>query len=552
MKKTAFLIVLFSTVLFSDFLIYAQTYRYTRYWVELKDKKGTPYSIEDANSFLSQKALIRRGKAGIPIDSSDLPVNPAYIQQVAQLGIEVLGSSKWLNSLIVEINDSTQLSALSNESFVTDIKPVYRIEEEDIPRPVAVREKKSLVFAHNTYGAADAQMELVNGKYLHDKSYTGKGKTIAVLDAGFSGTPEISAFSDLYADNRVSKGGDLVKNSPDIYAKSTHGTLVLSVMGGKIDSQFTGAAPDANYVLFRTENTDSEYPIEEHFWILAAEKADSMGVDIINSSLGYSTFQDTTLNYSYSDMDGQTTAITRGATMAAKKGILVVTSAGNSGSSDWYYITAPADADGVLTVGAVNTAGDLAPFSSRGPSYDGRIKPDVVGVGWNTALIDQNGDVRKGNGTSFSAPHISGMAACLWQAAPDLSSAEMLEVIRQSSDRYHNPDNDYGYGIPNFGKAYLLALNEGGNGNIKALEANVFPNPFTDHLNLLMKVEEAETVKVQLVDYIGRIVFENDWQLEAGVYSEMRMNGIQTLHRGVYFVRIQREDSWEVVKVLKL
>lgn len=551
--KNSTLALLFTLQLILNFPLqhFAQNLTYSHYWIELNDKKGSPYSIEDASELLSTKALERRGRQGIAIDSTDLPVNPAYKDSVALVGVNIKGQSKWLNALLVEFSDSNQLNAISSFSFVKNINPVYRLEEEDIPRPVALKQNKSLVFAATEYGAADAQMELVNGKYLHNKFYRGEGKTIAVLDAGFSGSDEIDAFSELYAEQRIQAGSDETNNSESIFQKSTHGTSVLSVMGGKLGAQFLGSAPGASYVLFRTENTDSEYPIEECFWIFAAEKADSMGVDIINSSLGYSVFQDTALNYSYANMDGNQTMITRAADMAASKGILVVTSAGNEGASSWKYITAPADGHKVLTVGAVNSEGDLAGFSSRGPTVDNRIKPDIVSVGWNTALVDRNGNVTQGNGTSFSAPHIAGMSACLWQAVPNLSSAELLETIRQSADRYHNPDTNYGYGIPNFEKAYLLAINKEGNENLRELELNTFPNPFVDQISILLKVEQEENAKVQLLDVNGKVLYADEWQLQAGVYSEKLIKDLSGLSRGIYFIRVERNETWEVQRVLK-
>lgn len=551
--KKSILALLFTLQFILNFPLqhFAQSLPYSHYWLELKDKQGTPYTIEQAESLLSQKALERRGRQGIAIDSTDLPVSPIYVEAVEQLGIDVKGSSKWLNALLVQINDSSQLTSLSNLNFIKSYKPVYKLEVEGIPTPVGLKQNKALVFESNEYGAADAQMELVNGKYLHNKSYTGEGKTIAVLDAGFTGSDWISAFDALYANDKIHVGGDPVGNSETIFQKSTHGTMVLSIMGGRVDGQFLGTAPDANYILFRTENTDSEFPIEESYWIFAAEKADSMGVDIISSSLGYSEFQDTALDLHYLNMNGETAMISRGANMAAKKGIFVVTSAGNEGNSNWHYITAPGDAKDVLTIGAVNADGELASFSSRGPTFDKRIKPDVVSVGWNTALVDQNGNVTQGNGTSFSAPHISGMAACLWQAAPDLTNLELLETIQQSANMYQNPDSNFGYGIPDFEKAYLLAINKGGNENVVDFEINSFPNPFTDQISILLKVDSEESVKVQLTDVTGKILFEDNWELTAGNYSEKTINGLSGLNGGVYFLRVQKGETWEVERVFK-
>jgi subtilisin family serine protease len=230
--------------------------------------------------------------------------------------------------------------------------------------------------------------------------------------------------------------------------------MVLSTMGAKKSRKIFGAAPDADYILLRTEDVFSENLIEEYMWVCAAEFADSSGADIINSSLGYTTFDDSLQNHTYEDMDGETTPISIGAGIACNKGIIVVSSAGNSGSSSWRFIGAPADNFDVLSVGAVDENEEITSFSSYGPNSDGALKPNVVAQGKNTVIISSSDTVRTGSGTSFSSPITAGMVACLWGAQPTQTPAAVKDAIYKSADRYLNPDDQFGYGVADYFSAY--------------------------------------------------------------------------------------------------
>ncbi len=461
------ILTLLSTAILLSILTTAQVAP-DKYWVRFTDKDNSPYSIENPEAFLSQQAIDRRNAQGIPVVENDLPVNPSYISAVVNTGATLLNISKWFNSITVFTDNQEVINAIDALPFVLSVdiagkspgpgketvKPFFdnetitEIPEEDL-------------FEGNTsgrgydYGQAWNQINMLNGIALHDLGFDGAGMTIAVLDAGFTNANTLSAFDSLWTNNQILGYKDFVNPlAPNIFGSHTHGTSVLSTMGANLPGQMVGTAPRANYWLLRSEDGGSEYLIEELNWVSAAEFADSVGVDIINSSLGYTTFDDPSQNHTYQDMDGNTTPITIGADLAASKGILVVNSAGNSGNGSWQYIGAPADGDSVFSIGAVDANGNYASFSSTGPTYDGRIKPDVVAQGSGSTVINAwSGNVATGSGTSFSSPITAGMVACLWQANPGRRNTEVMEAIRQSASLANNPDMLLGWGIPD----YLLA-----------------------------------------------------------------------------------------------
>ncbi|HPE56260.1 MAG TPA: S8 family serine peptidase [Bacteroidales bacterium] len=440
------------------------------YWIRFTDKNGSPYSINNPEAFLSPRAIDRRTAQGIAIQQNDIPVNQTYIDAVAGAGATVLNVSKWMNSVTVYTTNPSVITTIEGFSFVlsaskvsdgtkktTSIKPFFdheKIDKEGINK-IQTPGKSGQSFS---YGSAYNQINMLNGIALHDMGFDGTGMVIAVLDAGFTNANILSAFDSLWINGQILGTKDFVSPlSPNIFGSHSHGTNVLSTMGANLPGQMVGTAPHADYWLLRSENGSTEYLVEELNWVSAAEFADSVGADVINSSLGYTTFDDPSQDHSYSDMDGNTTPITIGADLAASKGILVVNSAGNSGNSSWLYIGAPADGDSVFTIGAVNSSGNYASFSSRGPTFDGRIKPDVVAQGQSTVLINAfTGSVTTGSGTSFSSPVTAGMVACLWSAFPDRKNTEVMEAIRQSASQYSSPDGYLGYGIPDYLEAFNI------------------------------------------------------------------------------------------------
>lgn len=422
-----------------------------KYRITLKDKLLTEYSLEHPEAFLSEKALARREKQGLTVDSTDLPVCRAYVQAIERLGVTVLQMGKWENFVTVSCRDTLLASRIATLPFVRSVVKVWQA-----PKAEALSmERDSLldfftVDEQEPYGTGAAQIRMNNGDKLHTAGFRGDGISIAVIDAGFQNVDRMKAMGNLH----ILGTRDFVGGGDEIYVASTHGTSVLSCMAMNMPSVMVGTAPNASYWLVRTEDEGSEYPVEEDNWAAAVEFADSVGVDIINTSLGYYNFDDKSMNYRLCDLDGKVSLMSRQASRLADKGILLVCSAGNSGMGVWKKITPPADAENVLAVGAVDKQGLLAPFSSVGNTADGRVKPDVMAVGVMADVIHTNGTQTKANGTSFASPILCGLVACLWQACPALTAKELIQLVRQSGNRADCWDNIYGYGVPDVWKAY--------------------------------------------------------------------------------------------------
>jgi len=393
-------------------------------------------------------------------------------------------------------------------------------------------------FSEMEYGPSWWQTAIHNGNLLHNNGFTGNGITIAVLDAGFSDVDTLSVFNRLYENGKILGTRDFVKPGNNVYREATHGMSVLSIIGGYQAEGLIGTAPDASFWLLRTEDGGSEYIIEEDNWIAAAEFADSAGADIINTSLGYSVFNDTLQNHSYADMDGNTTRVSRAADLAASKGMMVIVSAGNQGNMEWKYITAPADGDSVLTVGAIDRSRIISSFSSRGPSSDDEVKPNVVALGQGIYVAGIDGSIRQGNGTSFSAPVISGLTACLWQANPGASAGEVFSAICESADRFYHPDYEYGYSVPDFNLAHVL---------LKAAEHELgseapviaFPNPFYNQLYVFFNNPVSSPVDIRLYDLAGKEVFQKTYPEVPDRKYLVIDSDFDSIQKGVYIIRIR-------------
>ena len=424
-----------------------------KYRISLKDKAATDYSLQKPEMYLSKKSIERRKRQGLEIDSTDLPVCKKYVDAIRKKGVHVLVTGKWDNFVTVSCNDSMLIAEIAGLPFVRSTERVWR--------GVAKRasERDSLINkplrTDSLYGPAITQIKMSHADRLHEAGFKGQGMTIAVIDAGFHNVDKIEAMKNI----NILGTRDFVNPEADIYAESSHGMPVLSCMAMNQPNVMIGTAPEASYWLLRSEDEYSENLVEQDYWAAAIEFADSVGVDLVNTSLGYYSFDDPTKNYRYRDLNGHYALMSREAAKAADKGIVVVCSAGNSGSGSWKKITPPGDAENVITVGAVNKYGVLAPFSSVGNTADGRVKPDVVAVGLGSDVMGTDGNLRHANGTSFSSPIMCGMVACLWQACPELTAKEIIELVRRSGDRAVFPDNIYGYGIPDLWKAYQSTVN---------------------------------------------------------------------------------------------
>ncbi len=527
----------------------AQVFSYSKFWVVFTDKNNSPFTVNNPQAFLSEKAIERRSKMQIAINETDLPVNENYIDSLKLLGVTVLNKSKWFNAVTIEIADTAMLPVIENFSFVSSIEPVFGTQifkAENFTETRAIVMNHSLQVAENIYGEGYNQIYMLRGDYLHKQGYKGNGVVIGVFDSGFNNANNIEGFSHLFSENKILKTWDFVAAHDNVFDDDGHGTNVLSCMAANIENRFTGTAPEASFLLFRTEDARTEFRIEEDNWVAAAEMADSLGVDIINSSLGYSDFDDPAMTYTYGDMNGHTTRISKGAAMAARKGIIVVNSAGNSGNRAWRYITAPADADSILAVGATNDLGSVTGFSSRGPSADGRVKPDVVAQGGGTTVLSTAGEVRKSNGTSFSSPVMAGMVACLLQAFPQKSNVELLNIIRESAHLYENPNDSAGYGIPDFRKAFIInSFQE------NKLQPHAYPNPFANELNISFLSPVTETYKVSVFDYFGKEIASHTKFAEKGFFADFTFTEVNNLSSGMYIVKIQSEFFSDYIRVLK-
>ena len=427
-----------------------------KFRVNLKDKVGTAYTVDNPQAFLSERALERRNRQNLLIDETDLPVSQQYVKELLGTGARLVTTSKWNNTVVLEVSDTTLMDKVKEMPFVIGVKKVW-VQPDSIPARNKNRKKgvtNDVKESGHHYGKALRQINIHGGDSLHAAGFTGKGMHLAVIDAGFYNADHIKFFKkmDLLGTR------DFVNPSSDIYAENGHGMMVLSCMAANIKDAFVGTAPEASYWLLRSEDADTEQPIEEDYWAAAIEFADSVGVDVVNTSLGYHAFDEGYGGYRYRDLDGHTSQMSHSASMAADKGVIVVCSAGNSGRKAWKKMTPPGDSENVLTVGAVTTELENADFSSIGHTSDGRVKPDVMAVGVQSVVSSASGEVSKGNGTSFASPIMCGVVACFWQACPWLTAKEVIKAVQQAGDRVDYPDNIYGYGVPNLWKAYQKEL----------------------------------------------------------------------------------------------
>jgi serine protease AprX len=550
-------LLLLSCLLFSSLAAPAQN----RYVVKFTDKASTPYSISSPLAYLSQRAIDRRVAQGIAVNQTDLPVDPNYIQQVAAIsGVTILNHSKWFNSVTIEVTSASVLNAVNALSFVANSANVGRtagtgsaIDKfgDKNKGPVKSVALPSARIASLNYGNALNQVQMININELHDLGYTGQGMIIAVLDAGFQDANLMPCFDSLFLQNRVLATWDFVDHQTNVYDDNWHGASVLSTMAANISGDIIGTAPGASYILLRSEDANSENIIEEYNWASAAEYADSAGADVINSSLGYTEFDDPAQNHTYADMDGNTAPGTIAADMAAAKGILVVNSAGNEGSSSWQYIGCPADGDSVLAIGAVDATEMYAFFSSQGPSFDGRIKPDVAAQGQGTTVcIPGIPSSTQSNGTSFSGPVIAGSVTCLWQHYPAKTNMEIAQAVRMSASQFANPDGFLGYGIPDFGIADLVlggyepSLFSDGLAMI-----DFYPNPLQSGqpLNYNFFSPYKEKINIELMNASGQLITSS---VLTPVSSVVGIEIETKLAAGLYFIKASTENETIIEKLI--
>ena len=526
-----FLLLLFSIVMFSQ---------EEDAWVYFTEKPNSQDFFNNPSLTLSQRSLDRRTAQNIALNITDAPLETTYVDQIkASTGITVKAQSKWLNALHVR-GTQTNIDALKLLSFVSKVtfanKNLNVTSKKVSENNIAVVKNKLETTIDYAYGSSANQIQMLNGQVLHQQNYTGSGKVIAVLDGGFPGVNTAEPFKRLRDNNLILGGYDYVNRNTNFYSGSDHGTLVLSTMGGYIENSLVGTAPDASYYLFITEDGASENPVEESYWVEAAEQADAFGVDIITTSLGYFGFDNANYSHTYSDMNGITNFSTKGAELAFSKGIIVLASAGNEGNTAEKHIGSPADGVSVLTIGSVNSVKVKAPSSSIGPSFDNRIKPDVMAQGVAAVVSSTSGTIGTANGTSFSCPIMAGMVACLWQAFPTKTNQEIRQMIIQSADKYTVPDNNYGYGIPNFGSTLSVDTFQ------SSSDFSVYPNPAKSNISFLFADEAAS---VSIYSILGQKLIEKEITNQNPVLS------VESLTSGLYFYTFKSGALQKTGKIIK-
>jgi serine protease AprX len=556
--------------------------QYSKFVVQLRDKSQTPYQISNPTAFLSEASLQRRLRQHISIDSTDLPVNPAYLQTIAGIpNVFVLNYSKWLNQVLVKTTDPGAVAQVSALPFVIGVSPVATRTEPRKKDSIEIKvnsetfllKKNSVKKEAGTssalaargilgnaidYGSNYAQIHLHEGEWLHNHGFIGQHMTIAVIDAGFQAYLTNPVFDSLRVNNRVLATYDYVNLKSSVNEENEHGAYCLSILAANQPGVMTGTAPDANYLLLKSEDPFSEFPVEEQNWIAAAEFADSAGADLITTSLGYGYFDISAFNQDYPERNGHSTMVTRAANLAVAKGMIVTASAGNSGAADddSKFIGCPADGDSVVAVGATDTKGVIADFSSRGPNSSGQIKPDLVSVGEGTVVARTDGIPALGNGTSFSNPNLAGLIVCLWQAFPEFNGHDIIDATKKSASRYKNPDDQYGYGIPNFRVAYQILMDK----RLLSVVVNspdlppvsVYPVPFTDQFTVVIKPSQTAMANIQLIDASGRILETKSIQVNISQVSTVQFSLLNSLPKGVYMIHYDDGHYSKTIKSIKL
>ncbi|WP_396199029.1 S8 family serine peptidase [Flavobacterium sp.] len=517
-------------------------------WVYFNNKPSAATFLANPLTMLTQRALDRRIAQNISLDITDVPVEQSYITQIAaSTGITVMAKSRWMNALHIR-GTLANIQALTNLSFVNHItfanhslNPGGRVSQSN--KISAVNKQLDTQVIYN-YGNSQNQIEMLNGHLLHQQNYTGQGKVIAVLDSGFLGIDTALPFQNLITNNQILGGYNFPDQNTNYFFRHNHGSNVLSTMGGFAEGQLVGTAPNAKYYLFITEDINSENPVEESYWVEGAELADYYGADVINSSLGYFGYDNPNYSHDYNDMIGNKTFSSRGANMAFNKGIVVVISAGNSGATSDPHIGTPADAIGALTIGAVNSLEQYATFSSIGPSFDGRVKPDVCAKGLGTTVCSPTGTIYASNGTSFSSPVMAGMVATFWSAVPNLTAQQVVQFIKQSSDNYSNPTIQKGYGIPDFQSALTAALNMEIIVDEDPKYFTVYPNP-TENLIFLRLEDASEKGMIEIINTLGQKVAEKEFEGSYNAFIDL-----EDLPKGIYYYRYlsTKEHIGKIIK----
>lgn len=523
-----------------------------RYWVKFKDKDNSPYSINNPSAFLTTKSIARRTNQSIAIDMTDIPVNQTYIDQVNATGATVFQRSKWLNAAIVIVTNTVQLTAINSLTCVLNSTPVakyYNPSPDKNNLPVLNSFKNTDTKAGYSYGPSITQVSQIGADCMHENGYRGQNMVIAVIDAGFLNANVNPVFDSLRNEGRILGTRDYVQGNTSVYEDHTHGANCLSLIAGNSPGNLIGTAPKANYWLLRSEDAPTEKIIEENYWVIAAEFADSVGADITTTSLGYTTFDPaySSQNHTYAHLNGKTSVASIAATMAVRKGIFVLNAAGNEGSNSWHYVGVPADADSICTVGSVNGSGVHSYFSSVGPTADGRIKPELSAMGQGAYVCNADNAFSGGDGTSYATPILAGAVACLMQANPTKTNMQILGALKATASQSVTPDNNYGWGIPNVCAAhnYLNGTNVGINNIIKTSDFKLFPNPVKQQINFTLNDKPQSVV---ITDVLGKSIALEYIEKEGNQYK-VTLNAL--MPNGVYFISIKTSAGVINTKFIK-
>ena len=529
--------------------------------VTFTDKNNTPYSLSNPSVYLSPRALSRRAAQGIIIDSTDLPVNHAYVDSVLTLtGGKFHETSRWLNMCVILLPDSALIHAIDGKPYIRNIKlvgiysPDLHKTSNNTVLPTTPAARKTTGFNAAYYGNTWSQTTLVNGDYLHSRGYNGSGKLIAVLDAGFIGSRAGAGFDSLWRSGRVADTFDFTYANKNVFTQEGHGTEVLSNMAGYVPGTYVGSAPGAMYALYLTEYQPGDQPLELDNLLSATERADSIGADIVTISLGYDVWDNFPGQNFSTDLDGKTTVGAMAANIATKKGMLFVATAGNDGAppiAGWgTHILTPGDADSALTIGAADATGNVYYISGYGPNAAGQIKPDVCGMGASAAIINSSGVFTTGDGTSYATPQIAGWAACLWQANPSATPYQLRQAIIGCASNYNNPSAQAGYGVPNLKCAQeALAV-------LKVPSLTVadwiaaMPNPFANEINLVINAKTGENINFTITDVTGRTIASYDGYFYGGTNKPFTIV-VPPVAAGIYLLKAASATQQKVIKLEK-
>ena len=515
-------------------------------WVIFADKENVEASLADPILIMTQEAIDRKTLQGTPIDERDVPINENYVTQIKNAsGITVLSKSKWMNCVYI-IGSQSNIEALLDLPFVTNVE--YADTSLNLFPGAPIENKFALEEANQrinyNYGSAANQIEMLSGDYLHELDYTGEGMIVAVLDAGFPSIDTNPGFQKMRDENRILGTYDFEARTENVDGTSSHGFNTSSDIGGFLQDEFVGTAPQASFYFFVTEYTPTETPAEEAWWVEALERSDSLGVDVVNTSLGYRVFDNPNYDYSYEDLNGQTTFSARGANIAFDKGMILVTSAGNGGNTSFPTVGTPGDSPGTLTIGAVSSNGNYVSFSSIGPTVDGRIKPDVMAQGASAAVISTSGGVDSSNGTSFSSPIMAGVVTCLWQARLQTPNGTIMQIVRESANLYNNPTDEMGYGIPNFEDAYAALQQLGLEDEFLMSNFALYPNPVTSKINISFP-EEISNATFTIYSILGNKVLSTE------ISRSFNSVNMEALNSGMYIASINSNNKQISFKIIK-